>query len=145
MPKKQYKFSEETRNRMSEAKLKKPVKYWTGKRRSEEDRLKMSIAHLGQTLSPERKQKLIETHTGKRHWNWKGEGVGYSSLHVWVKRHKGKPKKCIFCGENKKRITWANIDHKYKRNLNDFIALCMSCHRKYDIKNNKKNKCDYKI
>ena len=67
--------------------------------------------------------------------NFKGENVGYFSLHNWVKRHKGKPVECKTCGITikEKRMTWANIDHQYKRNLDDFISLCYSCHKKYDI------------
>ena len=33
-------------------------------------------------------------------------------------------------------IHWANIDHKYRRNLDDWIGLCAKCHRRYDIENN---------
>lgn len=62
---------------------------------------------------------------------WKGDNVGYSALHSWIYRTLGKPKKCIQCGSIK-NIEWANIDHKYHRNTDDFIQLCTSCHRKYD-------------
>ena len=69
---------------------------------------------------------------GKKHYLWKGENVGYISLHKWVKRCKGKPTKCIKCGTSggngKGRIEWANTDRKYNRNLKDFISLCQSCH-----------------
>ena len=69
------------------------------------------------------------------HPRWKGAKAGYVSLHKWVYKHKGKPKKCSFCGLIKgKRLEWANKSNKYKRNLDDWIELCASCHRKYDFK-----------
>ena len=41
------------------------------------------------------------------------------------------------CGtETAKKFEWANIDHKYRRVLEDFIRMCTSCHRKYDYENN---------
>ena len=30
----------------------------------------------------------------------------------------------------------SKIINKYKRNLNDWMRLCVKCHRKYDIENN---------
>jgi hypothetical protein len=66
--------------------------------------------------------------------NWKGENVGYYSLHSWVNRHKGRAKICEFCG-SKKNVQWANKSLEYKRDLNDWIELCCKCHRKYDLNN----------
>lgn len=64
--------------------------------------------------------------------NYKGGRVGYDALHDWINRWLGKAKVCKFCGEDKKRVHWANKSHEYKRELTDFIPLCVSCHRKYD-------------
>lgn len=36
------------------------------------------------------------------------------------------------CGKNGNRIHWANINHKYRRILKDYIALCAKCHGEYD-------------
>lgn len=66
-------------------------------------------------------------------YNWRGDSVGYGGIHAWVRRHKGKAAKCTVCGDSRPRyIQWANIDHKYNRNLEDFIELCAKCHRSYD-------------
>lgn len=66
---------------------------------------------------------------------WKGDNVGYISLHKWVYRHRGSPKKCEHClSEEKKNYHWANKSHEYKRDLDDWIRLCVSCHKKYDLK-----------
>lgn len=65
---------------------------------------------------------------------WKGDKVGYKGLHTWVRRHKGHPTNCSNCGRegNHRQICWANISGLYKRDLNDFIALCNSCHKLKD-------------
>lgn len=65
---------------------------------------------------------------------WRGSEVGYHALHDWIKRRLGKPKKCSFCGRTKK-VQWANKNFEYKRDINDWFALCYWCHRKYDRAN----------
>ncbi len=67
--------------------------------------------------------------------NWKGDDVGYDGLHQWVNRHLGKPGTCEHCGRTGlwgRQINWANKDHGYKRNLKDWLRLCVKCHKKYD-------------
>ena len=76
--------------------------------------------------------------------NWKGDKAGYCALHDWVRKHKGKAKICSKCNTTVKKIEWANVDHKYRRNLDDFISLCCDCHSKYD-KQHKLNKLKEKI
>lgn len=64
------------------------------------------------------------------------EDASYVAMHVWVKSRKGRPEKCSVCGKlNEKRgwVHWANKDHKYARNLNDYIAMCPKCHKKWDM------------
>lgn len=69
--------------------------------------------------------------------NWKGEKASLKAIHQWVYLWKGKPKKCEVCLTTKaKKFEWTNKDHKYKRILNDYVRMCTSCHRIYDIKNN---------
>jgi len=79
----------------------------------------------------------VGIYADENNFHWKGEGVSYSGLHHWVRRKLGRPIKCEHCGETKK-IQWANKDHKYKRNLIDWLQLCQRCHKKYDISNNSK-------
>jgi len=90
------------------------------------------------------------THSGNNHFAWKGKKVSYTGIHQWVVREKGHPETCEHCGatgkyvfyfkmgkeEKRWNIDWANIDHEYNRNINDFTGLCKSCHRAYDFKNN---------
>jgi len=72
---------------------------------------------------------------GDKHHNWQGEFTSYRSMHRWVVRQKGQPTKCEHCkidGLTGHKIHWANIDHKYKRNTDDYIRLCVKCHGKFD-------------
>ncbi len=75
----------------------------------------------------------IESAKGKNHWNWRGDDVSYGALHGWVKRKLGFPKKCEICGVENKILDWANKDHTYKRDINNWVRLCKKCHLKYDI------------
>lgn len=66
-------------------------------------------------------------------WNIKPDDeIHYTTLHHWVVKKKGKPKKCEHCGQTKDWMHWANKSHEYKRDINDWIALCVPCHSKYD-------------
>lgn len=71
---------------------------------------------------------------GKGHPNWK-DNVGYAALHGWVKRRLGRPMKCEFCGfksTDPRKIHWANKSQKYRRDLTDWLRLCVKCHHGYD-------------
>ena len=39
---------------------------------------------------------------------------------------------CKYCRKENCRFEWANISGEYKRDLNDWMNLCVSCHKKYD-------------
>lgn len=76
---------------------------------------------------------------GQNHPLWK-EKPSYQALHTWVRRHKNKPNNCEKCGKSKKRLEAANISGKYKRDINDYIYVCNSCHNIMDGRvNNFKN------
>lgn len=83
------------------------------------------------TLHPERCIRGINHHF------WKGDKVGYRALHYWLNRIMGKPIRCDHCGKPRttpKSMQWANISGKYHRDPNDYISLCPSCHKKFDLK-----------
>lgn len=100
----------------------------------------MSKVHIGQIgWSAGKKVPQI---TGENNGMWKGEITQYGPKHSWVARHKERPKNCENCKKEIK-TEWANKDHKYKRNLDDYMALCRSCHRQYDkTLNENRNKKD---
>lgn len=70
--------------------------------------------------------------SGEKHWNWKGDKVGYMGLHDWVEKELGKPFYCEHCDATVGRFEWANKSHEYKRRIDDWIRLCKKCHIAYD-------------
>jgi hypothetical protein len=67
---------------------------------------------------------------GEEHPSWKGDEVSYKQLHRWVRRQLGAPGACEQCGDPE--TEWANRSHEYQRQLDDWIALCRTCHRRHD-------------
>lgn len=71
---------------------------------------------------------------GENHPMWKGDDVSYGGLHNWVYRKLGQPSHCMICtSKDEKFYEWANVSHEYKRHVEDWIRLCVSCHRNYDL------------
>lgn len=70
---------------------------------------------------------------GESNGSWKGDKVGYTALHNFVKRHKEKSTHCDIC-HNDIKLELANKDGRYLRDLNNWLWLCRSCHRKHDKK-----------
>lgn len=111
-----------------------------GKKHSAKTKAKMSAAKIG--IKPKNfdycLKKAHEAHknkTGEKAPNWKGDKVGYSGLHDWIRKQLGTPNRCEKCGTTKaRRYEWANISGKYKRDLSDWCRLCVSCHRKEGYK-----------
>jgi len=90
-------------------------------------KVRLSIEHV------ENIKKAVPRGAG--HSSWKGDKVGYASLHEWVVKTLGRPSYCEHCDtKTAKRFEWANRSHTYKRVNTDWIRLCTSCHRKYDLK-----------
>lgn len=115
------------------AKLSEMGKANRGKTLSAEHRQKLSASQLGElntffgkTHTPEVKAKLSEI-------NFRG-AVSYRQRHHWVTKHKGKPEKCEECGRTES-LSWSNISGEYLLDVDDYRALCMSCHMKHDKSN----------
>jgi len=90
---------------------------------NDENRVKIGRANRGRKRDDMR---------GENNHNWRGDDVGYFALHAWLKRNFEKPKQCLLCGADKHRIEWANISGKYKRDRDDYITICRSCHFNFD-------------
>jgi len=111
-----------------------------GFKHSEEMKLKLSLANKGYiptkaTLAKIRAKVLGQkriTISNENHPNWKGEKASYSAIHHWLRRKLGKPLKCSKCGKIKGLLQWANKSGFYKRDLNDYVALCAVCHNRLD-------------
>ena len=84
----------------------------------------------GHNVSEKTKRRLHES-------NWKGNNIDYSTLHKWVYQKLGSPDICESCkisGLKGSNINWANKSGEYKRDIEDWIRLCVKCHRKKDRK-----------
>lgn len=62
---------------------------------------------------------------------WKGNKVGRSALHAWIKHRLKKPIRCSNCSQIGP-VDLANISQEYKRDLTDWEWLCRKCHMKKD-------------
>jgi hypothetical protein len=81
----------------------------------------------GTKFSEEHKRKIAITKLKDKNPMWKGNDVGYSSLHQWVKRWIPEPKLCQICNKVKP-YDIANISGNYLRDLKDWEWLCRRCH-----------------
>lgn len=110
-----------------------------GSKHTKKTKIKMRLAHLGKKIPDEVKKKMsISQPKGEKHYLWKGDDAKYCAIHNWLYRRLGKPRYCEHCKDSKLRhrqYQWANVSRTYKRELSDWIRLCVKCHKKYD-KNN---------
>jgi len=100
---------------------------------------------LGFKQSKETIKKRSEAQKGCKGSNWRDDNIGYTGIHVWLKTTFGKPNKCenkdcVYPRKGAKKtlikpcwFEWALIKGKeMKRRRENFIMLCLACHRKYD-------------
>jgi len=73
------------------------------------------------------REKFRVSKIGERNVNWKGNDVGYGSLHEWVKNRLTEPERCEKC-RKKKKLDLCNRSGKYLRRLDDWEWLCRRCH-----------------
>ena len=76
--------------------------------------------------------KILNT---ENYGHWKGNKVGYSGIHVWLRKHFGKANKCENpdCSKKCETFHWAKLrDKLYERKRENFWMLCQSCHAIYD-------------
>lgn len=76
--------------------------------------------------------------TNENHHAWKGQQASYSAAHKWMTNNFGKPDKCFNCNGDKPRVEWANISREYKRDITDWLKLCSSCHKYFDVNKDKR-------
>ena len=110
MPKVGFKHSAESIEKIREAKKKNPTRYWLGKKNPHTEEHKRKISEINKRLGitvPILKEESSP--------HWRGDDVGYSGIHRWIRRAKGVPEKCELCGEEEEEIEWSNKDHQYQR------------------------------
>lgn len=60
--------------------------------------------------------------------------TNYGGIHSWMRRHFGTPSQCEHCGTSESpKFEWANLSGEYRLDRSDWMRLCCSCHRKYDL------------
>ena len=70
---------------------------------------------------------------GENHYNYKGNLACYAQKHAIINSRLGKPINCYVNKSHTGWIEWTNLYHDYNiNNLDDWVSLCRSCHRKYD-------------
>ena len=79
------------------------------------------------------RRRPFEINRGKFNGQWKAEDVGKKSIHQWIRSRKQKPEFCEICNKVPP-LDLMCLDHKYRRNVEDYIFACRSCHMKYDHK-----------
>lgn len=122
--------SKETKEKIGAKNKEKMKKLW----QDPEYKKRQIEAHKGYVMPEEQKQKIrANTPQEEASPHWKGDDVGYIGLHNWVRKWKGKADHCEMCGNDEPRMYhWANIDNEYRRVLEDYISMCVPCHRKHD-------------
>lgn len=89
----------------------------------------------GKKMNEDFCKKISKSLIGNKR-RWKGMDAGYVAKHMWITKYYGKPKKCenpICSTKNPSRLEWANISGNYKREKEDYVGLCPSCHRRRDL------------
>ena len=93
-----------------------------GKKHSNKAREKMRLARLTKHLNYENQNNP----------SWKGDDVGYSQLHRWVRSRLSEPPLCQLCNMATSHDL-ANITGIYNRDLSNWAYSCRRCHRRLDI------------
>lgn len=101
-----------------------------GKHLSNEHREKLSKSKVGIKLSEAHRQSLSDARRKIRKCLFTGTHSEYKTLHHWLK---GKlPKlECEQCHATD-RLQYANRTGLYKKDISDFVVLCVLCHVRYD-------------
>ena len=68
---------------------------------------------------------------GANNHQWKGDNIGYHSLHKWLRHNLPKPEFCELCGKKPARHI-ANISGEYNRSFDNYLYICYRCHRIID-------------
>lgn len=62
----------------------------------------------------------------------KSEVANYSGIHKMLNYWYGNAPLCIWDETHTARMEWANVTDIYDTNLDNYLPMCASCHRKFD-------------
>lgn len=145
-------YTEEIRDKMRQAKLRNPTRFWKGKKLSKEHVQKMRESHKGQL--PWNTGKQRPESSGENHWNWRGGitplkkktryGSGYKPWRRKVILRDGLS--CQLCGTTEGRM---HVDHikafafhpDLRFEVSNGRVLCERCHYKQPTSKNQKHVC----
>jgi hypothetical protein len=107
--------------------------------RTPEYKAAVSARNRGRKITPEHREKLTaairkmnKTRTADQNPGWKGDDVSVGGVHSWLRKHGPRKKNvCVRCGK-KCKTDWANLDGKYRRDADDYVELCKTCHILFD-------------
>ena len=108
-------------------------KHW---KLSEDTKKKMGLKGedhpmYGKHLSEEMKKRISLTMKNKtkaeKNPMWKGDSVGYSALHIWIRRNLKIPKHCQIC-KKIKPLDLMNVTGIYNRDMKNWKWGCRECH-----------------
>mgnify|MGYP001574710443 CR=1 FL=1 len=106
----------------------------------EKDAMRVRLKREWQTTRKNQRTKnypqqiaiLRKRMTGKNNPMWKGKDAGKGAVHDYFRTRIKKPDLCPRC-RKAKPYDLANLtEHKYKRQINDFMWLCRRCHMQLD-------------
>jgi hypothetical protein len=100
--------------------------------RTEETLRKIGEASRRKVMSSEARAKISRATSDDRNPAWLGDAAGYSAVHNWIRKRKIKTGCCQNCGAER-HTQWANVSREYRRELEDFVELCVPCHKRYDL------------
>ena len=83
--------------------------------------------NLGRKQSEEHKRNIGLGHSNEKSYMWKGDNVGYSALHNWIRKNFPKPEICDNCRE-KKKLDASCATGLYNRDFKNWKYLCRRCH-----------------
>ena len=75
--------------------------------------------------------------------NYKGDKAGKTAMHHYIAKHYGRPSICEnpLCEGKSKSFDWCiKTGRAYSHNREDYLRMCRSCHRRYDLTPEKKLK-----
>jgi hypothetical protein len=87
----------------------------------------------GRPRTAETRAKLSTARRGVNHANWRGDDIGYYTLHRYLRDTYPKSGVCDECGTKPVRTEFALIHGRsYTRDIRDYRELCRRCHMRYD-------------